>query len=86
MNDWDANRENLLKELMAADFTVIDLNLYLDTHPYDQRAIAIYNDSVFRAKMLRERYERLYGPITPFFIGKCPFEWIRTPWPWERRV
>jgi len=80
----DMNRERLLREVMAADFTVIDLNLYLDTHPNDQRAISIYNASVQRAKMLRAIYERMYGPLTPMFFSSCPFNWIDKPWPWQR--
>ncbi len=81
----DQNRENLLKEVMAADFTVTDLLLYLDTHPCDQNAIAIYNNSVRRSLMLRHEYERMYGPIiaqlTP---GRYPWQWIESPWPWEK--
>lgn len=77
--------ENLLKELMAADFTVIELNLYLDTHPNDQQAITLYNQWVQRAKMLREKYEKMCGPLTIRFISNCPYDWVQTPWPWERR-
>lgn len=80
----DANREKMLKEVMAADFTVIDLHLYLNTHPYDQRAIILYNNSARRAMMLRSQFERMYGPINPMCSpSKCPWQWIESPWPWE---
>lgn len=80
----DINRYMMLKEVMAADFTLIELNLYLDTHPDDQRAIALFNCNVQRAKMIRENYERLYGPLTPAFSGStAPWQWIESPWPWE---
>lgn len=80
----DHNRENLLREVMAADFTVVDLNLYLNTHPNEMRSIAIYNDSVQRAQMLRDKYERLYGPLTIFSANlKNTWQWIESPWPWE---
>ncbi len=81
----DMDRDQLLKEVMAADFTAIDLNLYLDTHPCDQKTLAIYNNVVCKAKMLRDSYERLYGPLTPMATnmgGK--WRWIEDPWPWER--
>lgn len=81
----DMNREKLLEEVMGADFTVIELNLYLDTHPNDQMAIAAYNAGVRRSKALREAYERMYGPLTPLNFTRCPFQWIESPWPWERR-
>jgi len=81
----DQKQENLLKEVMAADFTVTDLLLYLDTHPCDQKAIAIYNSSVQRSLILRHEYERLYGPIiaqlTP---SKFPWQWVQGKWPWEK--
>jgi len=79
----DSARERLLNELMAADFTLIDLNLYLNTHPYDQRAISLFNSNVQRAKALRQNFERLYGPLTPMTQSKCPWQWIEDPWPWQ---
>lgn len=81
----DQNRETLLKEVMAADFTVTDLLLYLDTHPCDQNAIAIYNNAVRRSLMLRQEYEKMYGPIiTQLTPGRYPWQWIESPWPWEK--
>lgn len=79
----DSEREKMLKEVMAADFTLIELNLYLDTHPCDQRALALFNSNVQRAKMIRENYERMYGPLTPATFSKYPWQWIESPWPWE---
>jgi len=80
----DVSRESLLREIQAADFTIIELNLYLNTHPYDQQSITIYNNMVQRAKALRDTYERLYGPLTArFSFSKCPWQWIESPWPWE---
>ena len=80
----DMEREKLLKEVMAADFTVIDLNLYLNTHPCDQRAIFLYNKAVKDAQILRFNYEKNFGPLTAHssFSG-YPWKWIESPWPWE---
>lgn len=79
----DTAREQLLKEVMAAEFTLIDLNLYLNTHPNDIRAINLYNSGIQRAKILRDNYERLYGPLTPMTQSTCPWQWIMDPWPWQ---
>lgn len=79
------NREKLLKEIMAADFMLIDLNLYLDTHPNDQRAIMLYNQWVQQSMLLKQNYQRMYGPLTQnMFQSKCPWQWIQSPWPWQR--
>ena len=79
----DAAREQMLKEIMAADFTAGDLHLYLNTHPYDQRAVMIYINCVQRCKILRDYYERMYGPLTASACNTCPWPWINAPWPWE---
>jgi spore coat protein JB len=79
----DESQEKLFKELMATDFTAGDLHLYLNTHPYDQRALMIYINVVQRGKLLRDYYERMYGPLTAASSNTFPWPWIRSPWPWE---
>lgn len=79
----DAARDNLMREVMAADFTAGDLHLYLNTHPYDHRALMIYISSVRRASQLRGYYERMYGPLTASASLTYPWPWINSPWPWE---
>lgn len=81
------NQDTLLKELMAIDFTIIELNLYLDTHPCDYRALSLFNENVNRAKILRNNYEQTYGPLTASnsFNTKQTWQWINSPWPWEKR-
>jgi spore coat protein JB len=73
----------MLKEVMAADFTAIDLHLYLNTHPYDKRAVMIFINSARKARMLRENYERTYGPLTADASTTYPWPWIDNPWPWD---
>jgi spore coat protein JB len=82
----DLNREKLLEEVMAADFYLVELNLYLDTHPCDQNAINLLNQSIQRARMIRDNYERFYGPLTALnSFSKYPYQWIESPWPWEKQ-
>ncbi len=79
----DETRARMLREVMAADFTATDLNLYLNTHPYDQRALMIFINTAKRAKVLRENFERIYGPITAGASNSYPWPWIDNPWPWD---
>lgn len=76
-------REKMLKEVMALDFMAIELNLYLNTHPYDGRALMIFANTVQRGKMMRENFERMYGPLTASSSNSYPWPWIESPWPWE---
>ncbi|MCR4434307.1 MAG: spore coat protein CotJB [Clostridiales bacterium] len=80
----DKNRQKLLKQLSALDFMAVDLNLYLDTHPYDRDALLRYNSIVMQANALRSYYERMYGPLYSFrSTSDYPWRWINNPWPWE---
>ncbi len=78
------SRERLLREVMALDFALIDLGLYLDTHPCDQRALNLFNNYAQSAMALRREYERLYGPLTQNSAATgFRWTWIDEPWPWE---
>jgi spore coat protein JB len=82
--NMDASREELLKQLSALDFTVIELNLFLNTHPRDRNALMKYNTAVEQAKMLRMEFERRYGPLTAYYsTSRYPWQWICNPWPWH---
>ncbi len=76
-------RDKMLTEIMALDFMAIELNLYLNTHPYDQKALTIFVNTVQKCKMLRENYENMYGPLTVSSSNSFPWPWIESPWPWE---
>ena len=55
----------LMKKIMQYDFTLKELNLYLDTHPNCRRALAMFQKfRKLREDAVRE-YNEKYGPITP---------------------
>jgi len=76
-------RLELLKEIMALEFSLVDLNLYLDTHPEDERALMVFDQYSRKHRNLREKYEREYGPLTALEAGNRQWNWIDEPWPWE---
>lgn len=74
----------LLKSIQALEFTAVDFNLYLDTHPNDQRALFDYANTIRELKRLMDTYSQKYGPLLPIdnLSGPC-WRWIEEPWPWE---
>ena len=80
------NREKdyMLKQLMAYDFMQLELNLFLDTHPTNQKALKEFHIINKKAKELRKIYEENFGPVTTSAVD-CTTEWtwINSPWPWE---
>ncbi len=77
------SKDEMLRQLSALDFYVIDLNLYLNTHPDDRDAINKYNAVVREAAAMRKEFESQYGPLSPQFESKVPWQWIDNPWPWQ---
>ncbi len=78
------SKDALMREVQAACFAAYDLQLYLNTHPTDSRAMMMYTAAVQRKKALTEEYEKAYGPITAdSAAGTMPWQWIKSPWTWE---
>ena len=76
--------ENALK---AYNFAIIDLGLYLDTHPNDEKSIELYNKIASKGKELFATYQSLYGPlIAEMYTGSAgSWDWIESPWPWNKK-
>ena len=73
-----------LIELMALDFAIDELGLYLVTHAQDREALELYWSYLQLAKEGREKYRKLYGPLlqTDPTPGQG-YAWLKDPWPWE---
>ncbi len=80
-----SQQAQMLKEIMSHQFTAVELNLYLDTHPDDMKALAEYNHVSHMLKVLTSAYEQCYGPLTNFgtSTAQCPWRWTDEPWPWQ---
>jgi spore coat protein JB len=76
---------DLLLEIQQVDFILVELNLYLNTHPDDQAAIAQYNDYAQRSMQLKKNFEAIYGPLFHFggSFSTVPWTWSSSPWPWQ---
>lgn len=73
-----------MTELMAIDFVVDELELYLDTHWEDREAFELYQTMLAMQKEAKERMVRLCGPICQTDqLGMDAYRWLNGPWPWE---
>ncbi len=62
----------------AAAFAAWELRLYLNTHPHDKEALALYR------KLCKETGDVNYA--TTFLKDDCcttGWNWVKNPWPWE---
>lgn len=74
-----------LEELQTIDFVIVELALYLDTHPHDMDAIRQYNECVKARKALVKQFEKQFGALTSFgySYSRHPWDWKEAPWPWQ---
>ena len=73
-----------MTELMAIDFVVDELELYLDTHWEDREAFELYQTMLAMQKEAKERIVRLCGPVCQTDqLGMDAYRWLNGPWPWE---
>ena len=81
------DRDSELKKITQLDFALVDLGLYLNTHPEDNYALNLYNDIAKKADMCRMNYEKNFGPLCSFrsCTNKNSWNWINNPWPWSAK-
>lgn len=73
-----------LQELMAMSFAITELGLYLDTHPDDTEALALFRSYVELYEAAVAEYEAANGPLTLTSAGTGgTFNWPQDPWPWD---
>ncbi len=81
----DSKREEMLKNIQELTFAAVELNLYLDNHPENKKALCDYNMFTEKLMELTKAYEMRYGVLANF--GHCPSQypwtWVNEPWPWE---
>lgn len=75
----------LMQKLRELQFTAIELNLFLDTHPESQEALRDFNRIACELAKVREEYESRFGPTLNFGLSqsKAGWQWIDDPWPWQ---
>ena len=78
-------KEELLFNILMYKFALVELDLYLDTHPRDSKMINLYDQYLTEEKKLCKEYEKNYGPLTlnGENLGTNSWNWIKSPWPWE---
>ena len=78
-------KEELIVEIMELSFAINDLNLYLDLNPHDTKMLEVFNNLVEKSCQKEMEFIKNYGPLEVIDNdSKQKFEWINSPWPWER--
>lgn len=78
-------REQMLMMVQAYEFALVEVGLFLDTHPTDQTALAYFKQYRELKHRAEAEFTRMYGPITMDHMDNdlSTWRWIENPWPWE---
>ncbi len=78
--------DEMMRKIQETGFSLIDLNLFLDTHPNCQEALELYTRLAATLKSLKADYVSKYGPLcAKDSANNTPFQWVETgrKWPWQ---
>ena len=81
-NEFNQTRADMLERIKCLNFTIIELGLYLDTHPDDEKALCLHRKYCKEYRELTDKYQKVYGPLTIQFPCN-KWRWLEEPWPWE---
>ena len=79
MCERDEVREEMIMKIRSLDFAIVELGLYLDTHPDDQRALCMHREYARQLKDLKDKYQKIYGPLSIFYPCN-KWRWLEEPW------
>jgi spore coat protein JB len=79
-------QEKLLHNIRLMDFVIVEMNLYLDTHPTDTEAVDYLKHYVRMKNQAMREYASKYTPLSlaTADASTCKeWSWATTPMPWE---
>lgn len=82
------DKEKMQQRIHAYDFSILDLETYLDTHPTDSRAMQLLEAYRNKRWELVQEYEARFGPyvVTRADVHGNRWSWVDSPWPWENEM
>lgn len=74
----------MLHDIGIVDFVLVDLMLYLDTHPSDLNAMEYFNHYARMKLQMEREFSREYYPLRKDLAESSrEWRWDNAPLPWE---
>lgn len=78
------HKEELLMDIGIVSFTMVELALFLDTHPNDRTAMEYFNHYVRIKNQLEKEFSLKYYPLNISMAeSNKEWRWGMAPMPWE---
>lgn len=80
----NSDKQCMLNDIGIVDFTLVDLMLFLDTHPDSCEAMEYFNHyAKIKNKMVKD-FSMMYYPLTKEHAeSSMEWRWGSAPLPWE---
>ena len=79
-----SNKEQLLNDIGIVSFVLVELGLYLDTHPTDRNAMEYFNHyNRIKHQMVKEFSMKYYHLTMDMAESNKEWRWGAAPLPWE---
>lgn len=79
-----SGKEQMLNDISVLDFVLVELTLYLDTHPCDRNAIEYFNYYSRIKNQMTKEFSQKYFPLTKDLAeSNKEWRWGDAPLPWE---
>lgn len=81
-------KDELMQHIRSCSFMMMDLALYLDTHPTDQEALAHFIEHRDMYNKYMDAFSARYGALRKAQVRSADgwASWSNTPWPWEKEA
>ena len=76
-------RDMLLKKIGMLKFALVEVDLFLDTHPGDTEMLKKRDEFERELAPLVKKFEEKYGPLTKGENTTNTWQWVKDPWPWD---
>lgn len=76
----------LKKKIHEYDFALHELNLFLDSHPTNEKAFGLLREyRKMREALVNQYVEKFGNYVNTVDDAKAEgcFQWLKGPWPWE---
>lgn len=79
-----SQKEQMLNDIGMLDFVLVELTLYLDTHPSDRRAMEYFNHYNRMKNQMEKEFSQKFFPLTKDYAdSNKDWRWGMAPLPWE---
>ncbi len=86
MRNNEMSKAALLHEISKVDFAVVEMTMYLDTHPHEKEAIAYLKHYLKLKNQLEKEYSYKFEPLSVSLACESDdscWQWALAPMPWE---